>query len=98
MLSCTQDVAHEQYLRRASVLGKKNVTQRITWMPRLCIPMKDVASCVKLRSAARQALTAVDLRMGKPLESHVSRPYVVMMYGGILRELKHLSTWGKEII
>ena len=27
----------------------KNVTHRITWMPRLCIPMKDVASCDKLR-------------------------------------------------
>lgn len=43
------------------------VTQRITWMPRLSIPMKDVASCDKLRSAARQALPAEDVRMGKPL-------------------------------
>ena len=39
---------------------------RITWMPRLCIPMKDVDSCDKLRSAARQALSAEDFRMGKP--------------------------------
>jgi hypothetical protein len=38
----------------------------ITRMPRLCTPMKDVASCEKLRSAARQALSAEDLRMGKP--------------------------------
>jgi hypothetical protein len=42
------------------------VTQRITRMPRLRIPMKDVASCDKLRSAARQALPAEDVRMGKP--------------------------------
>ena len=40
------------------------VTQRITRMPRLSIPTKDVASCDKLRSAARQALPAEDFRMG----------------------------------
>jgi len=33
-------------------------------MPRLSIPTKDVASCDKLRSAARQALPAEDFRMG----------------------------------
>ncbi len=66
-------------------------------MPRLCIPTKDVASCVKLRSAARQALTAVDIRMGKPLRSYVLRLRTVKVRRGILRELKHLSTWGKEI-
>ena len=53
---------------------KKNVTHRITWMPRLCIPTKDVASYDKLRWAARQALWTGDLRMGKPLGSYVPRP------------------------
>ena len=52
---------------------QKTLLMRITWMPRLCIPMKDVASCDKLRSAARQALPAEDFRMGKPRESYVSR-------------------------
>ena len=73
--SSTQLVAHEQY-RRAKRLraphGMKNVTHRNTWMPRLCIPMKDVASNDMLRRAARQALLAGDLRMGKPQESYVS--------------------------
>ena len=40
--SSTQLVAHEQYYL-------KNVTHRNTWMPRLCIPMKDVASNDMLR-------------------------------------------------
>ena len=53
--------------RRRCIVSNVNVTQRITRMPRLSIPMKDVASCDKLRSAARQALPAEDLRMGKPL-------------------------------
>lgn len=63
-------------------------------MPRLRTPTKDVASCDKLRSAARQALTAEDLRMGKPLEGYASR---LTQVRGILGELKHLINPGKEI-
>lgn len=51
-----------------------HVTQRITRMPRLSSPMKDVASCDKLRSAARQALPAEDFRMGQPRGSYFPRP------------------------
>ena len=54
--------------------GNENVTHRIKRMPRLCIPMKDVASNDMLRSAARQALSAGDLRMGKPPRSYVLGP------------------------
>ena len=49
---------------------------RITWMPRLCIPMKDVASCDMLRLAARQALPAEDFRMGKPVWGNAHTPRV----------------------
>ncbi len=80
-------VIREQY--------KKNVTQRITRMPRLCIPMKDVVSCDKLRSAARQALTAGDFRMGKPLLGYAKRPQIYLRRSHC--ELKHLSNSGKEI-
>jgi len=55
---------------------KEMLLMRITWMPRLCIPMKDVASCDKLRSAARQALPAEDFRMGKPLWGNAHRPRI----------------------
>ncbi len=40
--SSTQLVAHEQYVF-------ENVIHRNTWMPRLCIPTKDVASNDMLR-------------------------------------------------
>ena len=49
----------------------KNVTHRITWMPRLCTPTKDVASCDKPRKAARQAHVSGDVRMGKPHGSYI---------------------------
>ena len=59
------------------------VTQRITRMPRLSNPMKDVASCDKLRSAARQALPAEDFRMGKPHVLNSSRPDLTFVFEGL---------------
>ena len=41
------------------------VTKGIRWMPRRQEPMKDAASCEKLRGAASR-LRTVDIRMGKP--------------------------------
>ena len=52
----------------------------ITWMPRLCTPMKDVASCDKLRSAARQALSAEDFRMGKPMGGNAPIPGTLLFF------------------
>ena len=52
----------------------------ITWMPRLCTPMKDVASCDKLRSAARQALSAEDFRMGKPMGGNAPIPVTLLFF------------------
>lgn len=47
---------------------KNKLLKSIKWMPRLQIPMKDVASCDKLRRAAKQALTRRCLNG----ETHVS--------------------------
>ena len=67
---------------------------RITWMPRLCIPMKDVASCDKLRSAARQALPAEDCRMGKPLRSYVLRPGLTIVFDSVMEWLNgYMAKW-----
>ena len=44
----------------------------IRWMPRRQEAKKDVVSCEKPRGAANKR-RSVDIRMGKPLPSHVGR-------------------------
>jgi hypothetical protein len=58
--------------------------------------MKDVATCDKLRGAGKQALLLGDVRMGKPVRLwRMPYPDYIGM-GGVLGELKHLSTRRKR--
>jgi|SaaInlStandDraft_4_1057021.scaffolds.fasta_scaffold07660_2 hypothetical protein len=62
-------------------------------MPRLRTPMKDVASCDKFRRVAKQTLTRKFPNGGTQLRLCG----VIHLFERIHRELKHLSTCGKEI-
>jgi hypothetical protein len=57
---------------RCQVKFGGQASKGIRWMPRRQEAKKDVVSCEKPRGAANKR-RSVDIRMGKPLPSHVGR-------------------------